>query len=115
MSTLSIYGSRVERDDTQTLRALSSLMDTLLLVIAQCFPNIKITSGNRFAAAMTVRTMVSPSTMMRLQWRKTYPDAFTASLAQCYQMKDIYLAAGITEWQKYDPTLVKYFKAYNVQ
>jgi hypothetical protein len=96
------------------MEALGVFIDTLLQVIEICFPTITISTSNKFKATMRTKMTVSPAMMVRLRWRKTFPDVFTASLTQCYQLKDIYLSLGMEEWQVHDPTLVEYFQFYDI-
>jgi len=116
MNSPPIYGYRNTGncDDTAYMKALEVFIDTLLIVIEQCFPTIKITAGNKFKASMATRMTVSPPMMVRLRWRRTFSGEFVASLTQCYQLKDIYLSLGLDDWQIHDPTLVEYFNFYNV-
>jgi hypothetical protein len=90
------------------LLALINLVESLIPIITR-YPLADFTTpkfGN-----MAVTYYITSVPFVRLKWASTYKTPFTGALAQCYQLKDMYLEIE-EDWTQ-DILLFKLLTAYD--
>lgn len=90
------------------LLALINLVQTLIPVITR-YPLADFTASK--IGNMAVTYYVNAVPFIRLKWFSTYKTPFTGALAQCYQLKDMYLEVE-EDWTQ-DILLFKLLTAYD--
>jgi len=117
---VSIYGYKppipcIDKIELNTIRELETLIKLLSSTLDDIYPNIDISIPQRNVATVSVAPSVSAAQFVRLKWISlNVGTLFTASLAQCYELVEIYSSIGITDWQANDPRLVEFFAANGV-
>ena len=108
-----IYGYKPQKPcndliDLNAIIALETLIVTLSDTIEEIYPNISLVSPD--VATMSLNPSISPAQFVRLKWiSRNEGIIFTASLEQCYELAELYLSIGVTNWKDTDSKLVSFF------
>ena len=117
---VSIYGYKpptpcIDKIELNAIRELENLIGLLSTTLDDIYPNIDISIPQLRVAPVTVAPSVSSPQFVRLKWVSLNAGTlFTASLAQCNELVEIYSSIGVTDWQANDPKLVGFFAANGV-
>ena len=117
---VSIYGYKpptpcIDKIELNAIRELETLIGLLSNTLDDIYPNIDVSIPQQSVAKVASTPSVSSPQFVRLKWISlNVGTLFTASLAQCYELVEIYSSVGVTDWQANDPRLVGFFAANGV-